>query len=263
MLTSSETRAPSLVLTADSPPAIRVEELSIRFHVPRERILSFKEFAIRWIQRRLEYVDFWALRGVDLSVGAAEMWAVVGDNGAGKSTLVKAIAGLLHPTEGRVIVHGEQAALVDLAGGFHPELTGRENVYLYGTLLGMRRREIDAHFEEIVEFSGLWDFIHAPLRTYSTGMVARLGFAVATARQVQVLLVDEALAVGDLPFQARCLQRMAHFREQGTTILFVTHALDIARDLCDRALWLDAGQVREHGPASQVIDAYRAEALLR
>jgi ABC-type polysaccharide/polyol phosphate transport system ATPase subunit len=235
---------------------VDLQSLAIRYRVPRERVGSLKEFAIRWIQRRIEYTDLWALRALDLAVGRGEIFGVIGPNGAGKSTLLKAIAGVLHPTQGRVIVRGRVAPLLELGAGFHPELTGRENVYLYGTLLGNHRRELASHFDRIVAFAELDGFIDAPLRTYSTGMIARLGFAVATSRFADVLLVDEVLAVGDAHFQAKCLARMQLFRERGATILFVSHDLATISSLCQRALWLDGGRAVECGRASDVVEAY-------
>jgi ABC-2 type transport system ATP-binding protein/lipopolysaccharide transport system ATP-binding protein len=238
--------------------AIRLENLCVMYRVPRERVASITEFAIRWAQRRLEYVDFWALRDVSLQVPRGAIFGVVGPNGAGKTTLLKTVARVLHPTRGRVVVRGQVAPLLDLAAGFHPELTGRENVYLYGALLGYSRRELQESFESIVDFAELWDFIDAPLRTYSTGMTARLGFSVATSRYADVLLVDEVLAVGDARFQARCQDRMRDFRAQGATIVYVTHGLTEAKKVCDQVAWLSEGRLQAVGPAERVIEAYAA-----
>jgi ABC-type polysaccharide/polyol phosphate transport system ATPase subunit len=238
---------------------VELRQLGVRYRVPHERVASLKEFAIRWIQRRIEYSDLWALREVDLTIGRGEIFGIVGPNGAGKSTLLKAVAGVLHPTQGRVVVRGRVAPLLELGAGFHPELTGRENVYLYGTLLGNHRRELAARFDSIVDFAELNGFIDAPLRTYSTGMTARLGFAVATSRFADVLLVDEVLAVGDARFQAKCLARMQAFREQGAAILFVSHDLGTISALCRRALWLAGGRAAACGPAADVVAAYLAD----
>ncbi len=238
--------------------AITIEDLAVRFRVPHERYASLKEFAIRWVQGRLTYVDFWALREVGFEVGWGEIFGVVGPNGAGKTTLLKAIAGVLHPTRGRVVVRGERAPLLELGAGFHPELTGRENVYLYGTLLGNTRRELQARFESIVDFAEIWEFIDAPLRTYSTGMTSRLAFAVATSRLAPVLLVDEVLAVGDVRFQDRCRARMDEFRRDGACIVVVSHDPALVAGLCQRALWLEAGGVRALGPSAEVVGQYVA-----
>ena len=237
---------------------IRLASVSVRYRVPRERMASLKEYTIRWIQRRVQYVDFWALEEIDLAVERGEIFGVVGPNGAGKSTLLKTVAGVLHPTAGRVVVRGRVAPLLELGAGFHPELTGRENVYLYGTLLGTTRRELDGLFESIVDFAELWDFIDAPLRTYSTGMTARLGFAVATSRFAEVLLVDEVLAVGDTRFQEKCRRRMDSFRRLGATILFVSHDLPTIAAMCERAVWLSGGRVQATGDARDVVGRYAA-----
>ena len=237
---------------------IRLASVSVRYRVPRERMASLKEYTIRWIQRRVQYADFWALEEIDLAVERGEIFGVVGPNGAGKSTLLKTVAGVLHPTAGRVVVRGRVAPLLELGAGFHPELTGRENVYLYGTLLGSTRRELDGLFESIVDFAELWDFIDAPLRTYSTGMTARLGFAVATSRFAEVLLVDEVLAVGDTRFQEKCRRRMDSFRRLGATILFVSHDLPTIAAMCERAVWLSGGRVQATGDARDVVGRYAA-----
>jgi ABC-type polysaccharide/polyol phosphate transport system ATPase subunit len=242
--------------TVSDPPAIEVRGVSVCYRLPRERVASLKEFAIRWAQGRVEYVNLWALKDASLEVRPGEILGVVGRNGAGKSTLLKTIARVLHPTSGRVIVRGRVAALLDLAAGFHAELTGRENVYLYGTLLGHTRAEIEAVFDDVVDFAEIGGFIDAPLRTYSTGMVARLGFAVATCRFAEVLLVDEVLAVGDARFQEKCLLRMDDYRRQGAAMVFVSHSADTVRQVCHRATWLEQGKLVMAGPAAEVLGAY-------
>jgi ABC-2 type transport system ATP-binding protein len=258
MRTVSESMRATLVQDAAVDAAIRLTSVSVRYRVPRERVASLKEFAIRWIQRRMQYVDFWALEEVDLAVERGEIFGVVGPNGAGKSTLLKTVAGVLYPTAGRVVVRGRVAPLLELGAGFHPELTGRENVYLYGTLLGSTRHELDELFDSIVDFAELRGFIDAPLRTYSTGMTARLGFAVATSRLAEVLLVDEVLAVGDTRFQEKCRARMESFRRLGATILFVSHDLATIAALCERAVWLSGGRVQAAGDARDVVGRYAA-----
>jgi ABC-2 type transport system ATP-binding protein/lipopolysaccharide transport system ATP-binding protein len=255
---ASETVDAPAISQAPCEPAIRLDGVSIRYRMSRQQVSGFKEFAIRSLQGRVEHSDFWALKRVSLSVQPGEILGVIGRNGAGKTTLLKTIARVLHPALGRVVVRGRVAPLLDLSAGFHPELTGRENVYLYGTLLGHTHRQMEGLFDEIVAFAELREFIDAPLRSYSTGMVARLGFAVAMCRFAQVLLVDEVLAVGDARFQEKCLTRMAEYREQGATTVFVSHALATVGRLCDRALWLAEGEVRALGPARDVIAAYSA-----
>jgi ABC-type polysaccharide/polyol phosphate transport system ATPase subunit len=184
------------------------------------------------------------------------MLGVIGSNGAGKSTLLKLMARVLQPTGGRVWVKGRVAPLLDISGGFHPELTGRENVFLNGALLGLSRGDIRRRFDSIVDFAELAEFIDAPLRMYSSGMVARLGFAIATDVEPDILLVDEVLAVGDEKFRAKCADRMRRFRDSGATILLVSHDMHTVRQLCDRALWLEKGRVNRAGPAEEVVEQY-------
>ena len=240
-------------------PVIQFENVSIRYRVPRERLSGIKEFAIRWMQRRIEFEDFWALRGVSFDIYPGEVFGIIGRNGAGKSTMLKVMAQVLRPVEGRVVMRGKVAPLLELGGGFHPELTGRENVFMNMALLGHSRQVAANLFDEIVEFADLREFIDAPLRTYSTGMIARLGFAVATSIQPDILLVDEILSVGDSQFQQKCLDRMDDFQHQGTTIIIVSHGMGALESLCKRALLLEKGHVRLIGPVEQVIQEYIAE----
>lgn len=235
---------------------IALEDVSIRYRVPHERIFTFKEYAIRSLQRRINLDEFWALREVSLRVEKGEVFGVIGPNGAGKSTLLKLVARVLHPTRGRVVVRGEVAPLLEFGAAFHPELTGHENIYLFGSLLGRTSREVQERFESIVAFAELGDFIEAPLRTYSSGMVARLGFAIATEWVPDVLLVDEVLAVGDAAFSEKSATRMRSFRERGVTILLVSHNMEAIRKMCQKVLWLQAGQARAIGPPEDVIRAY-------
>ncbi|REJ81490.1 MAG: ABC transporter ATP-binding protein [Acidobacteria bacterium] len=198
-----------------------------------------------------------ALRDVDFEVGRGEAFGVIGGNGSGKSTLLKLVAGLVRPSSGVVEVEGRVAALIELGAGFHPEISGRENVFINGSVLGLERREIERRFDDIVEFSGLEDFIDEPVKNYSSGMYVRLGFAVAIHTDPDVLLVDEVLAVGDEAFAHRCLRRIEEHLARGRSILFVSHSLDLVEDLCDRVLWLEHGEVRALGSPRKVIDAYR------
>ena len=207
-------------------PVVQLEGVGVRYRLPRERIPSFKDYAIRWLKRSLAYDELWAVRGVSFEIQRGETFAIVGHNGAGKSTLLKLIARVLRPTEGRVRVAGRVAPLLELGAGFDYELTGRENVFLNGTILGFSQADIESRFERIVAFAGLKEFIDMPLRTYSTGMVARLGFAVATDVKPDLLIVDEVLAVGDGEFQARSRERMETFRGEGQTIIMVSHNLN-------------------------------------
>ncbi len=256
-LTASELRA-----AADPQLAglttIRLEGVTVRYQAPQERLGTFKEYAIRRLQRRVRFTDFCALDGIDLEVHRGEIFGIIGRNGAGKSTLLKVVSRVLVPTRGRVYVRGLVSPLLELGAGFHPELTGRENVMLNGTLLGHSRRELEARMEEIIDFAELGAFIEAPLRTYSSGMVARLGFAVATAWRPEILLVDEVLSVGDEAFQRKCEARMKSYRAGGTTTLLVTHDMARVRSLCTRAAWLQHGKIAALGPVAQVVEAYHA-----
>lgn len=236
--------------------AVKITDLAVRYRVPREKYSGIKEYAIRWLQRRVEYIDLWALSDVSLKVEQGEIFGVIGPNGAGKSTLLKVIAGILFPQRGRVRVQGTIAPLLGLGAGFHPELTGRENVYLYGSLLGYTRSELDELYDEIVEFADLAQFIDSPLRTYSGGMSLRLGFSVATAKPADILLVDEVLAVGDAEFQKKCIMRMQTFREAGTSIVYVSHDLGVVENICDRVVLLDRGRIKDEGEPGAVIMEY-------
>ncbi len=235
---------------------VQLDHVSVRYRVPQERIATFKEYAIRKLQGRVGYNEFWALRDVTLRIAPGEILGIVGRNGAGKTTLLKVIARVLRPTRGRVWVKGHLAPLIDLGAGFHPELTGRENVFLNGALLGHTQLEIQKHFEEILEFAELREFIEAPLRTYSSGMVARLGFAVATAWQPDILILDEVLAVGDEAFQHKCRTRLEGFRADGTAIFLVSHSAEMIRTMCRQAIWLDHGTMKAWGPADDVTRQY-------
>ncbi len=237
-------------------PAILLEKAGVCYRTAKERILSFKEYAIRWMQRRVKYQEVWALNDVDLFVRKGETFGLIGNNGAGKSTLLKLVARVLRPTTGRVVVRGQIAPLLEFGAGFHGELTGRENVYLNGALLGFTRQEMDEKFGRIVDFAELWDFIDAPIRTYSSGMYARLGFAVASDVDPDILLIDEVLSVGDTAFQVKSEARLNEFRQRGATTLLVSHSMPTIERMCERAAWLDHGQVRMVGEAGKVIEAY-------
>ena len=239
-------------------PIIELDGVSVCYRLPKEQIISFKEYAIRWLGRRITYHELWALRDFSLSVQPGEVVGVIGPNGAGKSTLLKVIARVLKPTRGRARVAGRIGPLLELSAGFDPELTGRENVYLNGAILGLSRREVDRRFDHIVAFAELEAFIDAPIRTYSSGMVARLGFAVVTDVDADILLVDEVLAVGDESFQRKCLARIQAFRQQGVSILIVSHNMQTVRDMCDRAVWISGGEKRGEGTPEAVVQAYLA-----
>ena len=235
---------------------IRIENANLRYYVPRERINSFKEYAIRAVQGKIVNEEFWALKNVSFTVNKGEVFGIIGENGAGKSTLLKMIARVLRPTSGRVWVRGNVAPLLSVGAGFHPELTGRENVFLNGTLLGFSQKQMEEKFPSIVEFSELGAFIEAPIRTYSSGMVARLGFAVATDSKPDILIVDEVLAVGDEAFQAKCFERIDRYQKEGTTTLLVTHNSERIRRYCRRVAWLHKGELKMTGLVEDILDQY-------
>jgi lipopolysaccharide transport system ATP-binding protein len=235
---------------------IQFDHVSKRFLLQRERPRSFLELVTNgWKPRPSEQV--WALQDVSFSVYSGETVGVVGDNGAGKSTLLKLITKVIAPSSGQIHVEGRVAALLELGAGFHPDLTGRENVFLNGSVLGIGRREMERKFDDMVAFSELDQFIDVPVKHYSSGMYMRLAFAVAIHVEPEVLLVDEVLAVGDQSFQAKCLQRVRELQHQGMTILFVSHELGTVSSLCSRVVWLEDGQVQLDGSVEQVLDAYR------
>src|SRR5512136_1841437 len=237
-------------------PIIELKDVSVRYRVPQERIGTFKEYAIRLLEGKVKNRTFNALNQVSMSVNRGEVFGLIGHNGAGKSTLLKLVARVIRPTGGRVVVRGRVAPLLEVGAGFHPELTGRENVFLNGAMLGFSRQEMQEKFPRIVEFAELGDFIDAPLRTYSSGMSARLGFAVATDTQPDVLIVDEILSVGDEAFQHKSFERIQSIRAQGATILLVSHSMSVIEGMCQRAAWLHRGQIVSLDDAKPVVERY-------
>ena len=240
-----------------SIPIIFLQAVSVCFRLPHEPIGSFKEYVIRFLQNKVRYHDFWALREINLEILQGETFGIIDPNGAGKSTLLKVIARVLVPGSGHVRVQGKVAPLLELGAGFHPELTGRENIFLNGTLLGHKHREINNRLEQILEFAQVDGFVDSPLRTYSSGMVARLGFAVATAWEPEILILDETLSVGDESFRAKCSNRLEEFQTKGTTTLLVTHDMGLAQSKCKRAALLYQGRIQHLGPVEEVVRTYR------
>jgi len=234
--------------------AIEVVDVWKKFRIYHDRVYSLKERFI--FRNRQKTEDFWALKGVSLRVPRGATVGLIGRNGSGKSTLLKIISRILYPTRGRVRVHGRVSTLLELGAGFHPDFTGRENIYLNASILGLTRREINGRLEKIIEFAELGEFIDNPVRNYSSGMYMRLGFAVAVHVDPEILLIDEVLAVGDLAFQEKCLARIRELQGQGKTIIFVTHAPKQVAELCNLAVWLDRGEIRMQGPAAEVARAY-------
>ena len=242
-------------------PAIRVEAATklFRRQAPGRHFRTLKSALLEGslVGRATEEETITALRDVSFEVARGEAFGIVGSNGSGKSTLLKLLAGILRPTRGRVLVDGRVAALIELGAGFHPEISGRENVFINGALLGLSRREIERRYEQIVDFSGLADFMEEPVKNYSSGMYVRLGFAVAIHTDPEILLVDEVLAVGDESFAHRCLRRIEELLAAGRTVLFVSHSLALVEGLCDRVAWLEGGTLRAVGEPRRVVDAYR------
>lgn len=237
---------------------IRVKDLTMKYRLSTEKVDSFKYFFIKKVRKELRYEDFYALNGISFSVFKGEVFGIIGRNGAGKSTLLKIIAGVLKPTTGEVFRNGSVAPLIELGAGFNNELTGRENIYLNGMLLGYSKKFISEKIEEIIEFSELGRFIHSPLKTYSSGMKARLGFSIATIVQPDILIVDEILAVGDAEFRQKSEQKILSMIESGTTVLFVSHSLDQISRLSNRVMWLEHGRVKEIGETSEVVQKYKS-----
>lgn len=239
--------------------AIGVDDVSKRFRLYHEKYTSLKERVIHF--GRIPHEEFWALRDINLDIKEGETVGLLGHNGSGKSTLLKCMAGILQPTTGQISVRGRLAALLELGAGFHPELTGRENVFLNASILGMPKKEIEKRFDEIVAFAELEQFIDNQVKHYSSGMYVRLGFAVAVNMDPEILLVDEVLAVGDESFQRKCLERVRRFQKEGRTIVFVTHAADLVRQICDRAAVLDHGVMVALGTPGEAVRAFREHLL--
>ncbi|EDS10979.1 ABC transporter ATP-binding protein [Anaerotruncus colihominis] len=236
---------------------IKAENISMRYLMNTDRIQSMKEYVVKFLKREIKYKEFWALKDVSFDVRKGEVMGIIGHNGAGKSTLLKVISGILKPTEGSLQVNGTIVPMLELGSGFDFELSGRENIFLNGAILGYSEKFLQDKYDEIVAFSELGEFIEAPLRSYSSGMVMRLAFSIATVVNPDILIVDEILAVGDAAFQEKSKKRMLELMGGGTTVLFVSHSLEQIREMCDRVLWLDHGRMRLCGDAQSVCDAYQ------
>ena len=235
---------------------IDVDHVTIRFNKASEQVDNLKEYFVRLIKRELMFQEFLALKDVSLKVKKGEAWGLIGTNGSGKSTLLKAISGIMKPYKGTITVKGGIAPLIELGAGFDVNLTARENIFLNGAVLGHSTKFMEEHFEEIVEFAGIREFLDSPIKNYSSCMKARLGFSVATMVRPEILSVDEVLAVGDFLFRKKCNRRMEEMLSGGTTLLFVSHNIEQVRDLCTNALWLDKGNVMMSGDVKEVCDAY-------
>lgn len=238
-------------------PIIEVRDVSMRFNLATEKTDTVKEYFVKLLKRQLMFHEFYALKNVSLTIGRGEAVALIGANGSGKSTLLKCIASVLYPTAGNIEVRGTIAPLIELGAGFDMDLTARENIFLNGAVLGFDRAYMEAHFKSIVDFAELWDFIDVPVKNFSSGMVARLGFSIATEVRADILVVDEILAVGDFRFQEKCRARMAEMMSGGTTLLFVSHSEEQVMQLCQKAAWLDHGVLKCYGDCAQVYEEYK------
>lgn len=242
-----------------SKTMIEVNNVSMRFRMNSDKIMSLKEYATTALRGKLNYQEFTALNHVSFTVKKGETLGLIGRNGAGKSTMLKVISGILKPTEGSVMCNGNVVPMLELGSGFDMDLNGRENIFLNGAILGYSEEFLNAKYNEIVEFSELGQFIEVPIRNYSSGMLARLAFSIATVVQPEILIVDEILAVGDAPFQEKSKKRMLELMGGGTTVLFVSHDIEQIREMCSRVIWLEKGKVRMAGDAKELCSAYGAK----
>ncbi len=238
---------------------IDVDNVTIRFNLANQKVDNLKEYFIKLIKRELMFQEFLAVKNVSFKVHKGEAWGLIGSNGSGKSTLLKAISGILKPYKGTITVDGSVAPLIELGAGFDPEMTARENIFLNGCVLGHSEQFMKEHFDEIVDFAELHDFLDSPLKNYSSGMRARLGFSIATMVKPDILIVDEILAVGDIKFRAKCEKRMNELLAGGTTLLYVSHSINEVKRLCSHALWINKGDEVMQGEVNKVCDAYVAE----
>lgn len=238
---------------------IDVNHVTVRFNLATQKVDNLKEYFVKLVKRQLMFQEFLALKDVSFQVREGEAWALIGTNGSGKSTMLKAISGIMKPYKGSITVDGSVAPLIELGAGFDNDMTARENIFLNGCILGHTEKFMAEHFDEIVEFAEIGQFLDSPIKNYSSGMRARLGFAVATMVKPDILIVDEVLAVGDYKFRQKCEKRMQEMLKGGTTLLFVSHNIEEVRRLCDHAVWIDKGIVRMQGDVKEVCDAYMME----
>ena len=238
---------------------VDVDHVTIRFNLASQKIDNLKEYFIKLLKRELMFQEFFAVKDVSFQVREGEAWGLIGSNGSGKSTMLKAISGIIKPYQGSITVNGSVAPLIELGAGFDAECTARENIFLNGCVLGHSRKFMEEHFDEIVDFAEIHTFLDSPIKNYSSGMKARLGFSIATMVKPDILIVDEILSVGDIKFRQKCEKRMKELLDGGTTLLYVSHSIDEVKRLCDHAIWIDHGQMRMIGSAEEVCDAYMEE----
>ena len=236
---------------------IELKNVSLKYNMNKEKILSFKEYIIKFIKNELNYEEFWALKDINIKIEKGEVVGLVGFNGAGKSTLLKVISQIIEPTTGIVKVDGKISPLIELGTGFDFDLTARENIYLNGYILGYSKKFIDKSFDEIVEFAELGEFIDVPLKSFSSGMVARLGFAISTVVKPDILIVDEILSVGDFKFQEKSLNKIKSMMEDGVTVLMVSHSIDQIEKMCNRVVWLENGSIKKIGLTTEICSEYK------
>nr|WP_295277575.1 ABC transporter ATP-binding protein [uncultured Blautia sp.] len=237
-------------------PAIEVDNVSMKFSLSREKVDSLKDYIFKTIKREIKYNEFWALKNVSFTVEKGDRVGILGLNGAGKSTLLKVISGVFKPTEGHVDKHGKIVPLLELGAGFDPQYTGKENIYLYGAMLGYTKKFIDSKYDEIVEFSELQKFMDVPVKNYSSGMKSRLGFAIATVVEPKILILDEVLSVGDAKFRKKSEKKIMSMFDSGVTVLFVSHSLEQVQRLCNKAMILEKGQLIAYGDIDPISEQY-------
>lgn len=235
---------------------LKVDHVGMKFNLSKEKVDNLKEYVIRWLKKELTYNEFWALKDVSFSLQKGDRLGILGLNGAGKSTLLKVVAGVLKPTEGTVMTKGKIVPLLELGAGFDKEYTGAENIYLYGAVLGYSRKFVEQKFDEIVEFSGLGEFIDVPLKNYSSGMKSRLGFSIATVVEPEILILDEVLSVGDVKFRKKSEKKIMDMFDSGVTVLFVSHSLEQVKRLCNKAILLEKGRIIASGGIEEVSKIY-------
>lgn len=238
-------------------PSIKVEDVSMLFNLSRQKEERLKEYFINLVKGKLFFDEFWALKNISFEIEQGDSLGIIGINGCGKSTLLKIISGIMKPTKGSIATNGTIAPLIEMGGGFDRDLSAKENIYLVGSMHGHSRNFINKQFQDIIDFSELHDFVDVPLRNFSSGMISRLGFAIATLVNADILIADEVLSVGDMKFREKCEKRIGEMAGEGTTVLFVSHSLEQVKKVCKKALWIEKGEMKMMGPSNEVCEAYK------